>query len=92
MLRGISRFWRRNRSAVLPYLALICVFPLSYYITHPLMDYRQPIEPAVIVLAVGGALPLRRMHPNRLLLWIGAERAFEPAFALDHSSLLSTSD
>jgi len=25
------------------------------------MDYREPIEPAIIVLAVCGALPLRRL-------------------------------
>ena len=61
MLRGVRRLWRLNRKATLPYLALVCVFPLTYYITHPLMDYRQPIEPAIIVLAVAGALPLRQI-------------------------------
>jgi 4-amino-4-deoxy-L-arabinose transferase-like glycosyltransferase len=78
MLRGIGRFWRQNRSAVLPYLALICVFPLTYYITHPLMDYRQPIEPAIIVLAVAGALPWKRIQADGSPRWIGAERATEP--------------
>jgi len=58
MLRGIRRLWRQNRSAVLPYLALIGIFPLTYYITHPLMDYSQPIAPAIVVMAVAGALPL----------------------------------
>ena len=43
MLRGVLRLWRRNRAAALPYLILIAVFPLTYYITHSLMDYRQPI-------------------------------------------------
>jgi 4-amino-4-deoxy-L-arabinose transferase-like glycosyltransferase len=61
MLRGASRLWRLNRTALLPYLALICIFPLTYYITHPLMDYRQPIEPAIVVLAIAGALPLKRL-------------------------------
>lgn len=75
MLRGIGRFWRWNRSAVLPYLVLVCVFPLTYYLTHPLMDYRQPIEPAIIVLAVAGALPWKRMHAEGAPGWIGAERA-----------------
>jgi 4-amino-4-deoxy-L-arabinose transferase-like glycosyltransferase len=56
---GIRNLWSRSRDACLPYLALICVFPLTYYLTHPLMDYRQPIEPAVIVLAVAGVLSLR---------------------------------
>jgi hypothetical protein len=92
MLRGMLRLWQLNRSAVLPYLILILVFPLTYYLTYPLMDYRQPIEPGIIVLAVSGALPLKRMLPNRLLLWVGNERAFEPAFVVENSSLLSTSD
>jgi Dolichyl-phosphate-mannose-protein mannosyltransferase len=72
MLRGARRFWRENRASALPYLILIAVFPLTYYITHPLMDYRQPIEPAIVVLAIAGLFPLKRMEPNE---WIGAERA-----------------
>lgn len=57
MLRGAWRLWRMNRDRALPYLVLIGIFPLAYYITHPLMDYRQPIEPAIVVLAVAGAVP-----------------------------------
>jgi 4-amino-4-deoxy-L-arabinose transferase-like glycosyltransferase len=66
MLRGILRLWRFSRSAALPYLALIGVFPLTYYLTYPLMDYRQPIEPAVVVLAVAGILPWRRIQPSHI--------------------------
>jgi hypothetical protein len=72
MLRGMRRFWRENRSAGLPYFILITVFPLTYYITLALMDYRQPIEPAVIVLVIAGLFPFRKNHPDE---WIGAERA-----------------
>jgi 4-amino-4-deoxy-L-arabinose transferase-like glycosyltransferase len=62
MLRGIRRLWRLNRTALLPYLLFIAAFPLTYYITHPLMDYRHPIEPEIIVLAIAGALPWRRLQ------------------------------
>lgn len=72
MLRGVLRFWRENRVAGLPYFILIAVFPLSYYVTLALMDYRQPIEPEVIVLAVAGLIPFRKMQSDK---WIGAERA-----------------
>lgn len=72
MLRGARRFWRWNRTAALPYLVLIAVFPLTYYITHPLMDYRHPIEPGIIVLVVSGIFPLKRAKASE---WIGAERA-----------------
>jgi hypothetical protein len=86
MLRGVLRLWHRNRAAALPYLILIAVFPLTYYITHSLMDYRQPIEPAILVLAVSGALPFRRLHPSRAIHWIGAERALEPVFAAESTT------
>jgi hypothetical protein len=60
MLLGIRSLWRTNRTAAMPYLLLIGSFPITYYLTHPMMDYRQPIEPAVVVLGVAGALALRR--------------------------------
>ncbi len=60
MLLGIRSLWRTNRTAVMPYLLLIAVFPVTYYLTHPMMDYRQPLEPAVVVLGVAGAVSLRR--------------------------------
>ena len=59
MIVGIKSLWSRNKDACLPYLAMICVFPLTYYVTHPLMDYRQPISPAIIVLATAGILSIR---------------------------------
>jgi 4-amino-4-deoxy-L-arabinose transferase-like glycosyltransferase len=60
MLIGIVSLWRANRTAAMPYLLLLGIFPITYYLTHPMMDYRQPIEPAVIVFAVAGALTLFR--------------------------------
>jgi 4-amino-4-deoxy-L-arabinose transferase-like glycosyltransferase len=85
MLRGIRRFWRQNRAALWPYLVLIGIFPITYYMTKPIMDYRQAIEPAVVVLAVSGVLPRRRVQPSRFRHWVGAERALEPEFAASSS-------
>ncbi|MGO9325400.1 MAG: hypothetical protein ACLP07_12640 [Terracidiphilus sp.] len=65
MLLGIRRLWLTNRSAAIPYLLLIGVFPITYYLTHPMMDYRQPLEPAVVVLGVAGALALRRAEARQ---------------------------
>jgi 4-amino-4-deoxy-L-arabinose transferase-like glycosyltransferase len=81
MLRGIRRFWRQNRTALWPYLVLICIFPITYYLTKPIMDYRQAIEPAVVVLVVSGVMPWKRLQHSRLIRWGGAERALEPEFA-----------
>jgi 4-amino-4-deoxy-L-arabinose transferase-like glycosyltransferase len=60
MLIGAFSFWRRERSSALPYLVLIALFPLTYYVTHASPDYRQPIEPEIIVLALIGVQALRR--------------------------------
>ncbi|MGC1784324.1 MAG: hypothetical protein WA708_17510, partial [Acidobacteriaceae bacterium] len=56
---GVRRLWRWNRGALGPYLVLILIFPITYYLSLVLMDYREPIEPAIVVLAVAGALPWR---------------------------------
>jgi len=57
MLMGLVRFLRGNRSAALPYAIFVAIFPLIYYVTHPLMDYRQPIEPEILVLIVFALFP-----------------------------------
>ena len=61
MLLGARRFWRRDAIGSLPYLVLIAIFPLTYYVTHATPDYRQPIEPEVVVLAAMGVVSLKRM-------------------------------
>ena len=66
---------------MLLYLVLIVFFPATYYLTNPLMDYRQAIEPAIVVLAVSGVLPFRRLRPGGAHGWVGEERALEPEFA-----------
>jgi hypothetical protein len=54
LLVGGLGWWRRDPAAALPYLLSIAIFPIAYYTTHPLMDYRQPIEPEVVILVVVG--------------------------------------
>jgi 4-amino-4-deoxy-L-arabinose transferase-like glycosyltransferase len=54
MLRGLRRWWRVDATAVLPYIIVILLFPIPYYLSHASMDYRQPIEPEIIILAAIG--------------------------------------
>jgi 4-amino-4-deoxy-L-arabinose transferase-like glycosyltransferase len=56
---GVRRLLLWNPAALPPYLVLILIFPAAYYLSLVLMDYRQPIEPAIVVLATAGALPRR---------------------------------
>ena len=50
MFFGLWRFWERSWRAALPSVLLVLIFPIPYYMTHASMDYRQPIEPMIIVL------------------------------------------
>jgi 4-amino-4-deoxy-L-arabinose transferase-like glycosyltransferase len=54
LLFGARGWWRRDRSGCLAYLLTIAIFPVAYYVSHPLMDYRQPIEPEIVILVVLG--------------------------------------
>ncbi len=52
-LRGARRFWKWNRAAGMPYFVLVGIFPISYWLSLVLIDYRaQPIELAIVVLAM----------------------------------------
>ena len=59
MLRGIWHWLREDREHALPYILLITLFPLPYCLTHSSMDYRQPIEPEIIILVTIGIFGLR---------------------------------
>jgi 4-amino-4-deoxy-L-arabinose transferase-like glycosyltransferase len=59
MIFGAFHWIRRDPSAAMPYVLSIIIFPVAYYISHPLMDYRQPVEPAIVVLVVVGLRALK---------------------------------
>jgi 4-amino-4-deoxy-L-arabinose transferase-like glycosyltransferase len=54
MARGLIKWYREDGSAARLYLLAILLFPIPYYLTHASMDYRQPIEPIIIVLVTIG--------------------------------------
>ncbi len=60
MILGVRRSWRNDRRATLPYLLLVAIFPCTYYLSHSSMDYRQPIEPEIIILASLGGFGMQR--------------------------------
>jgi 4-amino-4-deoxy-L-arabinose transferase-like glycosyltransferase len=68
MLLGARRFWRQDRALALPYLVLITFFPLTYYFTHASPDYRQPIEPEIIVMVAVGILSLKQTEEPMSIL------------------------
>jgi 4-amino-4-deoxy-L-arabinose transferase-like glycosyltransferase len=55
---GLVRSIRDGRDgAVVLAIPLIC-FPLVYYLTHPEIRFREPIDPVIVILAVFGAMSL----------------------------------
>ena len=44
----------RASLAALPYLLVLLVFPVPYYLTHSLVRYRFPVEPVITIMAVLG--------------------------------------
>jgi len=52
--RGTRRWMRDNWRSAVPYAIALILFPLPYYITHSSMDYRQPIEPIIVMLVSVG--------------------------------------
>jgi len=59
MLRGIWRWWKEDRTHANPFLMMLLIFPVPYYLTHASMDYRQPIEPQIVILVTIGLFGIR---------------------------------
>ena len=74
MIRGIRRWWARDRAAAMPYLAAVILFPAPYYLTHSSPDYRQPLEPVVIMLVCVGLFGLDSAKAQATLERSSAEK------------------
>lgn len=48
---GFRKMLAKDALKIVPYAILIVFFPLVYYITHPDLEYRQPINPELVILA-----------------------------------------
>ncbi len=46
--------FRACNSQVVPYLLILLIFPLVYYLTHTLVRYRFPMDPLLAILSVNG--------------------------------------
>lgn len=59
LIGGLVAGWQRDKERLLPFLALVVLFPVPYYLTHSSMDYRQPVEPEMAILVTAGMLSVR---------------------------------
>ena len=54
MLLGLWRAYRTARETAIPYLLVVSLYPLVFYLTHPTIRYRHVIDPEVAILAALG--------------------------------------
>lgn len=47
-----------TRGPLAPFVIMVTVFPVLYYITHPSMDYRHPLDVLIVILGSFGAVRL----------------------------------
>jgi 4-amino-4-deoxy-L-arabinose transferase-like glycosyltransferase len=55
-LLGLRQAFRNAQGPVFPYVLVLFSFPLVYFVTHPDICYRHPIDPEITILAVYGAI------------------------------------
>ena len=56
MLIGLRRLISNSAETGRLYSIVLVVFPVTYYLTHSSVDYRQPIEPVIVQLVAIGAV------------------------------------
>jgi Dolichyl-phosphate-mannose-protein mannosyltransferase len=66
-LAGLRKAWCRRKAAAIPYALVLLCFPAVYYVTHPTMDYRHPIDPLNIVLAARAIAGQEKISRVRLI-------------------------
>jgi hypothetical protein len=62
MLLGLWKAWRKQPETTVPFLLILGIVPLTYYITHPCIDYRHIIDPEIVMLAVYGLVARSKLQ------------------------------
>ena len=71
---GLRSLLGQHRPTALCFLATLLIFPVPYYLTHASIDYREPIEPEIVVLvAIGAAQLCCRWQTRRAVRAASAE-------------------
>ncbi len=78
MIRGMWRWCKEDRNLSIPYLITLIVFPLPYYLTHSSMDYRQPIEPEIVILVAVGLFGFRNWDGSAHSKVVEGSRPYQP--------------
>lgn len=61
---GLWILWRKSHELALPFVILLLVFPVIYYVTHMTFRYRFPIDPEILSLACFSLISAIRRGSN----------------------------
>ena len=50
-MTGLYKAVNTSWNVAMPYVLTLLMFPVSYYLTHPDISYRQPVDPLLVILA-----------------------------------------
>ncbi len=50
-MTGLYRAFQSSWNATMPYALILLAFPVAYYVAHPEISFRQPIDPALVIFA-----------------------------------------
>jgi hypothetical protein len=66
---GLARAIRDGRDGAIALAIPMICFPLVYYLTHPEIRFREPIDPVIVILLVYGAMSFfkRNEEPSKWL-------------------------
>jgi hypothetical protein len=64
---GLKQMWSTARSHAGFLLAILAVYPIVYYLSHPLTDYRHPIDALLVLLSAAACVNFLRRNELRAL-------------------------
>jgi 4-amino-4-deoxy-L-arabinose transferase-like glycosyltransferase len=48
---GLYRAFQSSWNATMPYALILLAFPVAYYVAHPEISFRQPVDPVLVIFA-----------------------------------------
>jgi hypothetical protein len=68
-MTGLYKAFHRSWDATMPYALILLAFPVAYYVAHPEISFRQPIDPILIIFASFAIFS--RQKPDSMLPSLG---------------------
>ena len=73
LIMGLRYAWQEGKGQVVfPLVLVLITFPMVYYITHPSMDFRHPLDPIIVMMDCYCVLEWWRRHTRKAALGNGA--------------------